>query len=515
VPVFVLAAAVTSALAANSPSGASFTLGSLRFEACNVGAVRLSSSVSAWCTQFEVPEDWSAPSGRQIQLRVAIVPSTLANSTKDLLVFLDGGPGGAATDDYPAIAPALTAMRRRHHVLLIDQRGTGGSNELTCKDDKQVIPADGKAGNRELNADQERREAAQRVAIDRNKFEKEALQRELRDCLKQLSGRADPAQYTTGNAVRDLEAVRQALGAPQLNLLGVSYGTRMAQQYATAYPTAVRSVILDSVVPNELALGGETAINLDDALKAQFDVCRRNAACAKRFVDPYASLYRLRDRLRTQSVKSGLRDPVSFAPLESVASVSDLAMTARLFAYAPTMAALLPLTIDEALQGRYEPLLGQRKLITDSLSDQLTAGMSLSVSCAEDADLLQAREVDTKLLLGTTMIQYLQAACEVWPRGPRAARFHQPWKSDIPTLVLAGQYDPITPVRYGETVVKNLTNARLLQFKGQGHGVIGVGCMPRLAGEFLDGLKPAALDAKCLASLGDTPAFLDYSGPAP
>ena len=471
-----MVAASALVMAAPDPPGSDvMQLGQLRLLGCEIGKVAMAGTVHAYCAEFPVPEDWSAPQGRQIRLRVAMVMSRASKPASDLLVFLDGGPDGAAIDDYPGMAPAFSDMRSRRHLLLVDQRGTGGSNELRCKPDADVA-----------DEDRRQRESLQRAAIDRGSIDAAGLQRELRACLQALAARADPAQYTTGNAVRDLEAVRQALGAPLLNLVGVSYGTRVAQQYAGAYPQAVRSVLLDSPVPNELALGSETAVNLDAALKSRFEVCRQTPACAARFGDPYASLYKLRDRLRGKPEPVTLRDPVTFARVDTVASASDLAITARLFAYVPAMAALLPLTIDEALAGHYAPLLGQRKLITQVVSEQLTDGMGLSVSCADDADLLTPRPDDAPLLLGDTLVQYLRAACEVWPRGRRSASFHEPWRASVPALVLAGQYDPVTPVRYGEAIVRNLPNGRLLTLRGQSHGV-----------------------------LGDTPAFLGYNGSAP
>lgn len=507
-----------AAMAPGAATPETLHLGALTLTACDIGKVAMQGTVRAWCGVYSVPEDWSAPQGRHIDLRLAVVASRAARVSDDLLVFLDGGPGGAAVDDYPGVAPAFAELRAHRHLLLLDQRGTGGSNELRC----EARASDASAGRTGAAADAEegaperrQREAAQRAAIDRNQIDVAPLQASLRECLQKLTPRADPAQYTTGNAVRDLEAVRQALGAPRLDLVGVSYGTRMAQQYAMAYPEAVRSVILDSVVPNELALGSETAVNLDAGLKARFAVCTRTPACAQRFGDPYEAMYRLRDVLKAKPQPVTLRDPVTYASEQLEARAADLAVTARLFAYSASTAALLPLTIDEALHGHYTPLLGQRKLITQSVNEQLTDGMGLSVACADDADLLQPRPEDDRLLLGQSLLQYLRAACEVWPKGTRAAEFHQPWRSDAPVLVLAGEFDPITPSRYGETVVKNLSRGRLLVLKGQGHAVLGTGCMPRLAGEFVESLDARALDASCLDILGDVPAFLGYSGAAP
>lgn len=489
---------------AETAGGDVLQLGGLRLKGCEIGTVAMVGTVHAYCGEFSVPEDWSAPRGRQISLRLAVVKSRAAKPEKDLLVFLDGGPGGAAVDDYPGVAAAFAEMRGRRHLLLVDQRGTGGSNALRCRGEAETAAEE-----------RQRREAAQRQAIDRGGIDVAGLQADLRTCLQALGARADPAQYTTGNAVRDLEAVRQALGAPPVDLVGISYGTRVAQQYAAAYPQAVRSVLLDSPVPNELVLGSENALNLDAALKARFEVCRQTPACAARFPDPYAAMYRLRDQLRARPQPVTLRDPVSYARLDTQASVADLAVTARLFAYVPSMAALLPLTIDEALAGHYAPLLGQRKLVTAAVSEQLTDGMGLSVSCADDADLLQPRPQDASLLLGESLVQTLRAACEVWPRGQRGADFHQPWRGTVPTLVLAGQFDPVTPPRYGEAIVRNLPNGRLLVLRGQSHGVLGSGCMPRLAGTFIDTLAVKGLQADCLDALGDTPAFLGYNGSAP
>jgi len=141
--------------------------------------------------------------------------------------------------------------------------------------------------------------------------------------------------------------------------------------------------------------------------------------------------------------------------------------------------------------------------------------MQSSVICSEDADLLTPRPQDAHTILGTRMIGALQAMCAVWPHGTRPAEFHQPLASDIPTLLLSGQYDPVTPPAYGEAVLKGLTRARHLVLNGQGHNVIGAGCAPRLVKRFIDDLQPQALDATCLERLVPTPLFIDFNGSTP
>jgi pimeloyl-ACP methyl ester carboxylesterase len=274
-------------------------------------------------------------------------------------------------------------------------------------------------------------------------------------------------------------------------------------------------VVLDSVAPNELIFGQEFAQNLENALKSQFALCQKNAACAKAFGDPYASLLKLRDALRTQPQDYALRDPVTFKSTQMRLTDQRLAGLVRMFAYSPESAALLPLSIAEGLKGNYTPLAGQTKLLTDSLSISIDNGMQASVVCAEDADLLHDAPQEANTLLGTTLIDVIRAQCAVWPHGTRPADFHAPLKSDKPIFVLEGELDPVTPPRYGEQVMKGLGNAKLLVAKGQGHNVIGRGCIPKLVNEFVDKLQPKTLDTTCADVLGPLPALIDFNGAAP
>jgi len=478
---------------AGSPS---LRIGTLSLRGCEIGRRGTGGvgTARAWCTSFDVPEDWNAPSGRHIGLRVAIVRSGAVRSEPDPVVFLDGGPGGAATEDYPAMAPALALLRKRRDILLIDQRGTGGSNALGCQPAQDAdAPSAPPPRTREIVAS---------AAM-------------VQHCLAAVRTHAAPEYYTTSDAIRDLEAVRQALGAPQLDLLGISYGTRVAQQYAARYPRSVRSVVLDSPVPNTLALGSEHARNLEQALKMLFARCSADDHCRQSFGDSYATLYQLRDRLRARAQSVTIRDPASNEPLQLDFGAEDLAAVVRIDAYSPITAALLPLTLSQADHGNFAPLVSQKKWISDDLGSQITGGMELSVVCAEDADLLAPRPEDTATLMGNDQIAKIQSACALWPRGERPADFHQPLVSALPVLILAGQYDPVTPPAYGSAMLRTLSNARLLLAPGQGHVVIGAGCMQRLVDQFIDQLTPRSLDDHCLLELGDTPAFIDFNGPSP
>ncbi|MBS0558036.1 MAG: alpha/beta fold hydrolase [Proteobacteria bacterium] len=492
------AGAAPESLAAPIAANArAFDLGTLHFTACELAQKHSGATTSAFCSPFSVPENRvenqrSDANGRKIDLRMALIKSDATAADRDIVVFLAGGPGQSAIDTWPQIAPAFAHLLEHHHVLLLDQRGTGGSNALECMGGDDADDANGPTG-----------------------FDADKVRARTQQCLADVGKHADPRFYTTTDAVADLEAVRQALGAPPFDLVGVSYGTRMAQQYAMRHPDGVRSIVLDSAVPNELVLGQDFAENLDNALKLQFAQCEQTPACKKAFGDPMASLYMLRDALRAHPQDYSYRDPVTFEGSRKRLTGASLVGLVRMFAYTPETAALLPLSIAEGLKGDYAPLAGQTKVLTGDMTDLSENAMQLSVVCSEDADLLASRAQDANTLLGNHLVDGIKAACEVWPHEPRPADFHAPLKTDIPVLILEGAFDPVTPPRYGEQILKGLGNARLLIAKGQGHNVIGRGCMPKLVGEFVDKLDPKTLDAKCVDRLGPMPAFLNFNGAAP
>lgn len=466
-------------------------IGQVRFTACDIGGQQRAEAIEAYCTKFEVAEDPAHPEGRKIRLNVALVPARSAKPKPDLLVFLAGGPGQSAVETFDQVQPAFRKLLRDRHVLLVDQRGTGESNRLAC-------PRPG-----------------QDEAFDEAAPTPERLRALAQACLDGVKDRADPRFYTTTDAIRDLETLRAALGKPQYNLVGGSYGTRVALSYLQAHPDSLRSVILDGVVPQDEALGQSHARNLDDGLDRIFAACRADAACAQRFGDPAATLAALRTSLQAAPPTVTLPDPVTQQPVTRTLTADALAGIVRLYAYAPESAALLPLLIDEAAHGRPQPLLAQGLTLYRKLPERLAHGMELSVICAEDLPELRDDPADAGRLIGNGLVRLLRAQCPVWPTGTRPPGFKQPVVSDKPVLLLSGEWDPVTPPRFAEIAAKTLSNSRHLVARGRGHIVMTRGCLPKLAAVFVDTLKPAALDTSCLNSFGNTPAFTSYLGPQP
>lgn len=455
----------------------------LRFEPCTLSSPASPLSLVARCATLEVPEDRANPAGRKVRLAVAVVPSAAERPDPDPVFFLAGGPGEAARASFPGVAPAFHEVLERRDVVLVDQRGTGGSNPLACRD------ASG------ANAFAERN----------NDASPDAMRTFAEHCLAGLD--ADVRFYTTGEAVEDLEAVRAALDTPSINLVGVSYGTRVAQEYVRRHPTRARAVVLDGVVPPSLVLGSEFAKSLDDALALASARCEADAACRERFGSPRAALGRLLERVKREPPAARFRDPLGGAPREEKLDAGSVVAVARLFSYAPKLAALLPLAVDEALAGRPESLAAEASMIGGLIGEQILHGMQLSVTCSEDADLLSPDPADDATVLGGELARAMKAQCDVWPKGRRAPDFHEPLMSDVPTLLLSGELDPVTPPRYGERVVATLPRGRHLVARGQGHHVTPAGCLPKLVARFLREGDAKALDASCLERLGPTPPF--------
>jgi pimeloyl-ACP methyl ester carboxylesterase len=404
--------------------------------------------------------------------------------------MIAGGPGQSALESYPLVHPAFEDARRNRSVLLVDARGTGKSHPLECKDEQ------GKSAVMESEED-ESPEAARAFA---------------ERCRDQLSRSSDLRFYATADHVRDLDLVRQKLGAEQLNLMGISYGTRVAQQYAKRYPEHTRTVTLDSVVPNTLVLGQEHARNLEAALKLQFARCRKDAACVKNLGDPAAKLAEVRNRLRAGNLAPvRYRDPVSGEWRNDEPEYGHLSTLLRLYSYEPAAASMLPLILHDASAGHYESLLAQARRIYGSVSDAIMHGMQLSVMCTEEPELAEDLK-DEDTVLGVDLVNFVRAQCDVWPKGKRAADFREPLRGDVPVLAISGELDPVTPPRYGEQVIKGLPNGRHLVLRGQGHNVIGTGCMPKLFAQFVESADVKSLEDSCLERLSAAPPFAGRYG---
>lgn len=462
----------------------------LELEECRINAGPAYPGIKARCGMLAQPLDPADPDGTIISLRVAVVPALSLEPALDAVVAIAGGPGQASTEFYASTYSAFEPLRRARDIVLLDQRGTGDSAKLDCDVDEDIVQG--------RLSDEQTRQAA-------------------RDCLDALP--YDPRFFTTSVAVQDLESLRVALGYSAFNVYGISYGTRVAQHYARRYPESTRSVILDGVVPPQMALGPAIATEAQKALEAIFARCREDSACGNAFPELNQRFVRLKQSLAVQAVSVTLPHPVT-ARLETVEFGADeLATAVRLLSYHPSTVALIPFLLDQASRGNYAPLASQFLSISSSLSDSLSIGMHNAVACTEDAPFFDGEGVSNEELsstyIGPVLLDALRNICAVWPQGVIDDDFKEPLNTDTPVLLLSGEADPITPPEYAGRAAVDLERAYLHTGALQGHGLAPRGCVPDVMADFVETPEENPLDNDCLSRQFAMPFFLDFAGPSP
>jgi pimeloyl-ACP methyl ester carboxylesterase len=481
--------ALGAAAAIVSPRTA--TAADLALERCRLVADLLPAAFAS-CGKLAVPEDPSAPDGRTVDIFVARVPSLSSTPRPDPLVLIAGGPGESTVDMYLQLKGAFEPARRERDVILVDQRGTGRSAAgFDCG-----VPDD----------------LSLETAGDAR------LAKYIDQCLRELEH--DPRFYTTSVAVRDLDRVRAALGIAEWNVYGVSYGTRVAQQYLRRFPEHARSVVLDGVVPPELALGPDIAREAQRALDQIFARCAADDGCHSRFAklpDEFRELLMRLDKEPVKTASPYATDAGGDATADAGKfGASQLRTLVRLLSYSSATVALLPAMLHEAHEGNYAPLANQISTTLRRLPESLSFPMSNSVICTEDAPFAAAGSRDglDKTYLGTSIVESLAEICARWPAGAIDEDLKMPLVSDRPVLLLSGSNDPITPPEYAARAAATLAHATQLVGRDQGHGQIAVGCVPRLFRTFLEHPEQP-LDAACLALEPPMPFFLSLLGPGP
>jgi pimeloyl-ACP methyl ester carboxylesterase len=465
----------------------------LLLEECRISAGQGFPGIKARCGKLERPENPEDPASPPLSLRVAVVPALSLEPEPDPFVPIAGGPGQSTIEFYAALSHAFEDIRRTRDIVLLDQRGTGESAKMQCDVPDEVI-----AG--QLSTEET-------IAL-------------TRACLDALP--YNPRFFTTSVAVQDLEALRIALSYSQLNIYGISYGTRVAQHFVRQYPASVRSVILDGVVPPQLALGARIAIDAQNALHHIFDRCAQSPACEERFpqlADDFASL---QARLAADSVAVALASPLTGAPDTVRFGHAEFAAAIRLLSYDPRTVALMPLLIHEAAKENYAPLAAQFLMVMEHVSGSIAVGMHNAVVCTEDAPFYDGDSVSRDELeltyIGPMMVEALNAICSVWPAGVIDPDFKTAVKTHKPVLLLSGDADPITPPHFADLAAVDFENKKHLTGLHQGHGQAGTGCMPDVMALFIETLSVADEDLdpdKCLLRRHAMPFFLNFSGPRP
>jgi pimeloyl-ACP methyl ester carboxylesterase len=438
------------------------------------------------CGRLAVPEDRSISGGRTVSLRIVVLPALL--SSRPPLFILQGGPGQAATDLSSFYAETFAEARRSRDIVLVDQRGTGGSNPLACR-------GEGTAENPQ--------------GYLMGLFPLETIRR----CRTALEGRADLRRYGTADAMADLDTVRAALGHERISLYGTSYGTRAALYYAQTRPHRVETMILKGVLASDEIAPIDFAANSQRALGIVIADCAADPPCAARFPNFAANVETVFARLGRGPVEAAIhRDG---RPPQTVSlSREEVAVGLRSLLQSTGTQAALPSMFEAAAGGDFGPLADTMLRLREGAANLLYQGMMLSVLCAEDAPFIRrgAEQADGETFLRGAWTRSLVEACRVWPHGPQPRGLRTPRPLAVPTLLISGHADPATPPAGAERVVRSLTNSRHVVVRYGSHSFTGMrGCIDVLMARFLETAAPAGLDLSCADAVRRPP----WAGLAP
>jgi len=425
------------------------------------------------CGVVTMPENPDAPARGTVDVHFAVVPAVARNARPDPIFVLAGGPGQAAGRVIGQTMPIFAELNARREIVFVDQRGTGRSNALDCRDD----------------------DASLATMLDPSQH----LDR-LKRCLTELHG--DVHQYATWIAVGDYDAVRRKLGADRINLWGGSYGTRVALEYLRRYPQRVRTMVLDGVAPPDMALPTAFSVDADAALAALVSACTADAPCRERFPDLEARIEALLARAH-----DGF-DVVVTHPLTGKAQPLHvdrrlLASLLRVPLYVPSLSSVLPYGLAAAASGDFSPLVALSAAVNGRAFENFALGMHFAVVCAEDLPRIGAKEraAAAHTRFGNTFADIYAEICKDVPTRPVPEAFYQVPRAEVPVLILSGGFDPATPPRHGAAVAARLGNARHIISPYLAHGLSAQACAPRLITRFIRTASFEDLDAGCLEKL--------------
>ena len=443
------------------------------------------------CGYISLPQDLASPQGSRVEIFYTVIESRSQQPKPDPLVYLVGGPGSSGTRLLQTSFRAyLRAFADQRDIIVIDQRGTGLSNPpLYC------------------------REALYRLdeILQSHHADHAGLMLEiLSDCHRRLSAKdINFASFHSVSIARDIAYVMLALGYEEWNLVGVSYGTRLALVMMREYPELLRSVILDSVYPPQADIYVDAYYHGERALELLFAACRASASCDERYPDLETRFYELYADLNRQPAQARIRPP-GYKTLDIEISGYRLYDWVFGWLYEVDTIRLIPHLINEIAQGRTSEAALQGVNV-EAVMTALSMGMHYTVQCQEEYGSAADRDyaqLEASLPHLSGYLRYpvegmasLDALCEIFAAKTRTPQSNTPVSSDVPALLLSGEYDPITPPAYADAAATSLSAAYNFRLPHIGHGVLrSHACAVEIGLAFIDQPHEAP-PASCIAEI--------------
>jgi pimeloyl-ACP methyl ester carboxylesterase len=442
------------------------------------------------CGFITVRENRQRPEEGDIELHVAVIKSHNPTPLPDPVVYLEGGPGaGALRGLQYGLDGAFEAVLDERDLVIFDQRGTGYSRpNLSCPEVSNVT----------VNAIRDPISPADAEPLFLTAY------RECRDRLQREGVALD--SYNSFASAADMDDLRQALGYEQWNLYGISYGTRLALTYVRDFPDATRSAVLDSTYSPEVDLSADVIVGARRALDVLFAACAADEQCGTTYPNLERDFFDAIRDLDAAPAPAEVRDPGGSVAFEAQITGDELLLAVFLAMYSDFYIPSLPRVMALAAERDLSPVADMLG-IPVAFSETISAGMYTSVQCNEDVSFSSPAQVEAKARPYPELHHFVDTdisfpLCAFWGAGEADAIENQPVSTDIPTLVLSGEYDPITPPDWGRAVAQRQTPGYFFEYRGLAHGVTvsGFDCPVDMMLAFLHEpqLSPTAL---CMASL--------------
>jgi pimeloyl-ACP methyl ester carboxylesterase len=443
------------------PAQKGYSLIYQRLHSCKLPGIK----DSVLCGNYPVFENRKTRAGRIIYLNIIVVPALHRGASLTPIFYFDGGPGVAATNSASFYADRSNPYRQYHDIVLVDIRGTGASNPLNCPS-LQI-----KHGLQEQFEDMYPPEA-------------------VKECYDSLSKRADLKQYTTTNVVKDIEDVRKWLGYKKINIYGLSYGTRVAQVYMKLFPSSIESCILWSPVTTYARMPLYHARFAQNSLEKLFSDCSHDPLCHNSFPELENEFDSLMQKRKNSPFTFSLKDSSGHSEQLSF-SWNTFQTKLRSLLYTPEGMRQVPYIIHQAWTGNINPFIA-RYPKGNATNNLIAEGLYLCITCTEDVPFIADKEINplTKgTFMGTYRIDQQKRACAQWARGTIPNDFMKPVVSKIPTLIISGEFDPITPTSMAKEIASHLSNCTLVVIPQMSHMFDGLShpeCFDNICLRFID-----------------------------
>ncbi|MDE2856141.1 MAG: alpha/beta fold hydrolase [Chloroflexota bacterium] len=431
----------------------------------------------ATCGYVSLPLDYEAPAAGRVAIYFTRIHSAGAQKQPDPLVYLVGGPGSSGSHLLQtSFRKYLSAFAGERDIIIVDQRGTGLSNPaLYCGEVLHRLD--------EILQSHHAEHADLLLSI-------------LNDCHQRLTrGGLRLEAFHSENNARDIVNVLLALGYERWNLVGVSYGSRLALVIMRDNPQYLRSVILDSVYPPQADIYIDAYYHGERALQVLFEACAASEYCNARYPDLEAVFYRLYERLNRTPLMATFRSP-RYSNLNIEISGYRLYDWVFSWLYEVDSIQRIPQLIFDLDRG-YTQEAARIGAAYEATMTSLSLGMHYTVQCQEEYGASVYRDYASMLAAYPHLSGYLYypvegpvalpRLCAIWQAEARPASVNQAVDSDVPALLLSGNFDPITPPVYADMAGETLKTAYNFVLPHVGHGVLRSDrCAVDMALEFIN-----------------------------